>query len=425
MKRFSVDYLIHNNKVVAVFSLIIAAIIWLFVAVEKSPIVTTVIENVPVTIDLQTVEKFGLSCYGDTEITANVTVTGKRYIVEDDNIRDSISVIANTDSVVDSGNYTLSIETSQVSKSSSFEIVSVSPQEISVFFDAPVTDKEFLVEPIINHTGAYLVPPNYFAGDPIVAKSAEKIKVSGPASEVRKIEKIVAEIEVGEPLTQSESFTVEYKVITTDAESLQYVSYDKTAPVTVKLPVYKRTAMRTVVDYSNKPLKFADIADISCTVHPSTVNFGVAESKLENMEGLLVKNIDFSQLAPGENKFTVKASEVEKLNSCVIFNNVEEFTVTVNVENMTTKVITIPNDIGYNASSEKITVESITPNFTTLTLVGPEEVLEDITAEDVLISADLSKVDESMEGTMTAKIVLSGNDSYWIYGDYTATVEIK
>lgn len=425
MKRFSVEYLIHSNKVVAIFSIIIAAAIWLFVAVEKSPITTTVVENVPVTIDLQTVEKFGLSCYGNTEITANVTITGKRYIVEDDNIRDSISVIANTGSVVDSGNYTLSIEPSQSAKTSSFEILSVSPQEISVFFDAPVTDKEFLVEPVINHTGNYLVPSAYYAGDPIVAKSAEKIKVSGPASEVRKIEKIIAEIEVSEPLTQSESFTVDYRVVTKNDEALQYITYDKTAPVSVKLPVYKRTAMRTVVDYSNKPLKYAEIEDIKCTIHPSTVNFGVAESKLEDMDGLLVKTIDFSELAPGENKFTVKASEVEKLNSCVIFGNVEEFTVTVNVENMTTKVIPIPSDIGYNASSEKITVESITPNFTALTLVGPEEVLEGITSEDILISADLSKVNESMEGTLTAKVVLSGNDSYWIYGDYTATVEIK
>ncbi len=425
MKRFSVEYLIHSNKVVAIFSIIIAAAIWLFVAVEKSPITTTVVENVPVTIDLQTVEKFGLSCYGNTEITANVTITGKRYIVEDDNIRDSISVIANTGSVVDSGNYTLSIEPSQSAKTSSFEILSVSPQEISVFFDAPVTDKEFLVEPVINHTGNYLVPSAYYAGDPIVAKSAEKIKVSGPASEVRKIEKIIAEIEVSEPLTQSESFTVDYRVVTKNDEALQYITYDKTAPVSVKLPVYKRTAMRTVVDYSNKPLKYAEIEDIKCTIHPSTVNFGVAESKLEDMDGLLVKTIDFSELAPGENKFTVKASEVEKLNSCVIFGNVEEFTVTVNVENMTTKVIPIPSDIGYNASSEKITVESITPNFTALTLVGPEEVLEGITSEDILISADLSKVNESMERTLTAKVVLSGNDSYWIYGDYTATVEIK
>ena len=59
--------LIMNNKVIAVVSVILSFAIWMWIAIEKSPIETTVIKGVPVSFEMENSvpEQLGLEIFGD------------------------------------------------------------------------------------------------------------------------------------------------------------------------------------------------------------------------------------------------------------------------------------------------------------------------------------------------------------------------
>ena len=51
--KISFESLLNNNRFLLVLSLVIALAIWVWVAIDKSPEVQTVITNVPVKINLE------------------------------------------------------------------------------------------------------------------------------------------------------------------------------------------------------------------------------------------------------------------------------------------------------------------------------------------------------------------------------------
>ena len=75
--------IIYNNKVAMLFSLLAAFAIWIWVAVEKSPVVEVTISSVPVRIDMENSvpAQLNLQTFGQTEYYVDVTVTGKRFVV--------------------------------------------------------------------------------------------------------------------------------------------------------------------------------------------------------------------------------------------------------------------------------------------------------------------------------------------------------
>ena len=78
ISKFSFSRIIRNNRALMLFSLIVSFALWIWVAVEKSPITQKVITDVPVSIDLQNSvpEQLNLQIFGDKEFKVDVTVTG-------------------------------------------------------------------------------------------------------------------------------------------------------------------------------------------------------------------------------------------------------------------------------------------------------------------------------------------------------------
>ena len=72
-----------NNKFVACFSLFAAFCIWLWISIDKSPIVENVIVSVPVYIETENSvpSQLGLKVFGNSNYTVDVTVSGKKFVV--------------------------------------------------------------------------------------------------------------------------------------------------------------------------------------------------------------------------------------------------------------------------------------------------------------------------------------------------------
>ncbi len=421
-KRRRISDIFYNNKFVFVFSVVMAVIIWAVITIEKTPETTVTISDVPITIDTSGLEgRLGLTAFGDTSYTANVTVKGQRFIVDSDSVKDSISITANTGSVTAPGTYSLRVDAESTNDSISIEDVSVS--NISVYFDY-LAEQEFDVKAIVSDE-ENIVPDGFVAGDAYITDNPT-VKVSGPESEVNKITGITANVIIEGPVTETQTVVASIEPDVTDSVNYKYVTFyrssgtSEVSDVTVTVPVYKITNLETSAGFTGKPSSFTGI---SYTVSPSNVKVGVPESRLDTITSFVVKKIDFSTLNVGTNKFTYSASEAET-TGVMILDGTDEFTISVTVTDVESKAVEVSKTVETQNVPKNVKVKSITPNFEDVMVIGPAEQVEKITAENLSLVADLSNVDPEKAGTYTVPVTFT--DEYcWIHGTYTATVTIE
>ena len=198
-KKKKLSDLFYNDKFVGVLSLIAAVLIWLVVSVELSPETTVVVYNVPVSIDTSSTDILNLKTFDDNDYTVNVTISGKKYIVESKENQQLIKVTASSASVTTSGNYYLPLTPSVDGDKNLFSIDGISQSDISVYYDYE-TSKEFRVE-IENDGTENIVPDGYVAGE--ISGDFSVVKATGPKSEINKIEKMVARTQIKDSLTSN------------------------------------------------------------------------------------------------------------------------------------------------------------------------------------------------------------------------------
>jgi len=59
-----------------------------------------------------------------------------------------------------------------------------------------------------------------------------------------------------------------------------------------------------------------------------------------------------------------------------------------------------------------------------MTVIGPFESLEAMSADNVTVTADLSGISSDTKGNVTVPVMIKDDDC-WSYGEYTATVSIS
>ncbi len=415
MKKKSIfNRIFYNNKILALFSVLLAFIIWLAVAVIFSPEDERVVEDIPVKIEVSEVMKtYGLTSFIDEDYTVDVTVKGKRYNVSPKALKaEDISVEANTNNVSSPGNYTLQVVATNNSRLD-FEIISISLRTIDAFFDVPVT-REFQVDDQL-YTSTEVVPDGYYAGDRRL--SASTVQVSGPETEVDKIIGITATVALEEPITETETFTCTLGTLSSSENEPKYISYLDNIKMTV--PVYRKATLTTSVNFINSPADYI-ASPLQFTVSPSSALFGVSENSQAFKKGVMnVGTIDYSEIAPGKNTFSFV---FESDSSVLIEDGVTDFTVTVDAANMASKTITVPVSSAGAASEEGGEENNFAQDSITVTVVGPEASLASIGEKDIAVSADVANTDrETTEVPLT--VTVPGSDDCWVYGTYTVNLK--
>lgn len=419
IKKQRISALFYNNRFLLVFSVITAVIIWLVVAVEFSE-TTNIVRNVPVKIDYSRIQdNLGLEPFGNNNFTVDVTVSGKRHIVESDDIIDDLVVTANTGYVNSVGLSNLNIEVSSSSIRPEYTIDAVSVESVDIYFDY-FKEAEFVIEAEIDHKGS-LVPEGYYV-DELIFPNNNTVKISGPESEVNKINRVVARASVEEPLRQSTTFEAVLSALTKDGSSPKYISFNRQRDiVNLTIPVYKKMTLPASCAFTNKPSDYIEEVPFSVSVSPSSAEFAVAESKAGDLSSFEIATIDFSDLHSGENVFTFAA---ENVTGGMVIDSTEYFTVTVNVGGMSTQSFAAPSEVNFINSPDGVKVEFIEFGFKQLTVIGPAASLSELSSDKIVLNADLSTVPPETKGMVVVPVTMSDNDC-WTYGEYTASVMIN
>ena len=380
-KKLSLRQLFSNTKFLVVFSIVVAFIFWIVVALEYAPVVENKIKDIPVKIDMNNSvpDKLGLQIFGQSDYTINVTVRGNRYIVGGDLLTaDDFEATAQTAYVDSAGKHSLVVKVTAKDANADYEIVSKSADYIEVFFDK-YAEKEVEVTPrIISELDDYTADDYMFDKADIIYDT-KTVKVSGAQTEVNSITAAYADIPIEKKLTQSE--TIDASVVLSNGSDLdsKYVKIngESNLKIPVTLPVYKMQTSAVSVSFKNTPSDYIN-SPLVYSISPSRVRVAVLQNGSDTTNSLEIGSIDFTQITPSNGSFTFLASNVK---TAKFLDGTSSFSVEVNTDGLSTKTLepginSIMITGGSGVSAGNVELDSIGQ----ITVVGTQTALKSVNA---------------------------------------------
>lgn len=432
--KFTLNDILYNNRILLVFSVFVAVIIWLVIAVEFTPETTVTIKNVPVKIDTSFLKNtLSLEAYGEEGLTVDVTIVGKRYIVEDDDIINDLEVSANLGSVNHGGEtFVLPIEVGSVSTRPEYEIVSISVDSVSVFFDVESSKKvPVRVNLVVDEGIENLAKDGYFACEP--APELDMITVYGPESEINEISEIVAQVDTQGGLTENTNLQANLVLQKNNGQAPKYVEVNSTSTVNVLIPVYKTVECDVECSFTGIPEAYIpsgyvaggyfseadkEILPFTYSVTPEKELFGFKKEKDRTDRTIVVGEVDFSEIKPGTNElvFVFEDDEFNAINS-----ENTEFVVTIEARNVVFGTpIELPETMMLLDGTQEVAVTE--GAGTMIQVVGPADSVALLTADNFAL--DYENATSNNDGTVTVPVVLVGVSDCWIYGKYSVVIEV-
>lgn len=428
MRKFKINLrqLFSNTKFLIVFSVVVAFIFWIVVALEYAPVVENEIKDIPVEIDMDNSvpDKMGLQIFGQSEFKINVTVKGNRYVVGGDLLTaDDFEATAQTAYVDSAGKHNLLVKVTAKDANADYEIISKSADYIEVFFDKYAEKEVEVIPRIVSELDEY-TDDSYLFDESEMICTAKTVKISGAQTEVSLIDGAYADVEIEKRLTQSE--TVDAKLTLsidgTDTET-KYVKIngETQATVPVTLPVYKIENLTTSVSFVDSPSAYIN-KSLGYKITPFTARVAVLQNGAQEQSTLEIGTISFTEISPTNNQFTFKTSD---LKNAKVLDPITEFKVELNTGSLSVKTLELGSkSVSVKGSSEVSVGDIDLSSIGKITVVGQGNSAEKITSDMLTATVDLSETElKSGKNTVPINIKLSNSASCWVYGSYTATIE--
>ena len=422
-KKLSLTSLFDDKRFILIVSFVISFVLWMWVAIEKSPETQRVISGIPVQINLENSvpEQLGLYVFGNSEFTVDVTVKGKKYVTSSLSA-DDIVVTANTNYVDSSGVKTLQLKVSQKDEDSDYEIASYSANYIEVYFDT-YKEVELPLEGKIETSLSSIVPYGCIVGETVLSKNT--VLISGPATEVNKVSSICAIINVDEVLDKTTTFDPVFKIITNDGSDLEYVKMEtEESDITVTVPVLKEVTLPTVVEFRNAPSYFIN-NPLSYSVYPSKIKVAIPVDMIGTITEFVVSTIDFADISGSINTFNF---DINQINSTlkITDKNASKFTVKIDASEMMSRTISIPfSNFTVKNNRDDFTVAISQEKDISVKIVGKESYIDSISAENLSILVDTTEQEITDNTTvLSGYVVVTGDYPCWAVGKYDVKVEV-
>ena len=421
--KFSFSELVRDNRFIAVLSFVIAFVIWIWIAIEKSPEVQQVITDVPVQLNLENTipEQLGLQIFGESEFNVDVTVKGKKYIVASLE-KDDIQVVANINRVDSAGLWTLQLKVAPTDGSDDFTISSSSQTFVEVYFDK-YKELEVALEGIVDTKLESYVPEDCLAGDIVLSKNT--VLISGPASEINRVTGVSATATIENVLEKTTTFDTKIVINTTDGIPLEYTSINAgDGNITMAVPVLKVVTLPTAVEFKNAPSYFIN-TPLKYTVYPSTVKVAIPVDAIDTTEHFIVDTIDFADISNSYNTFYVNSDSITSYK--IMDENIKRFRISVNASDMSTKTMSVPSSaVKIKNDRDDFDVRLNSTKDVTVTLVGPQADIDAITADNIRIEVDTAdKTIVNDTKVLQGKVIVSGDYNCWAIGKYDIKVAVE
>lgn len=413
--KWTIRKVLDNNKLVMLLSLMIAIVAWFVVALDIDPNTTQQIRGVKVNINAQagTLNRLELHAIDGGEATVDVYIKGPGVVVG--RIRpEDLQVVAGLSGVTGPGVVDLPLEVVNIS-GEDFEITSFKPTSITVKFDRLMT-KTLPIEVDINGLS---VPEGYVVEKESVTPG--EVTLTGPEIDISRVARCVVAVSISEPLTKPTVKDADIMLLDKDGNIInsQYITLDSTT-AEVAIPVKKVVELPLKINFTNLPPSFP-LEQLHYTLSNNTIVVAAAPDVIDRYSEISLGYIDIKQL-----DFTKDYTfEVTLPSGFININNLETVLVEFDNKNFTESNFILTNFVIKNRPSN-FDVSVTTKRLTNVRIVGPADVLAQLTSNDIIAEIDLSDRNvQAGQFSLPLKIYVPTKGLCWAVGDYSAVVNIK
>ena len=400
-----------NNIGLKFLAVLIALVLWLAIVNVNDPEKTITVSNIPISVTNESAITSRDMVYNvKSEQYLNITVSGKRSIVsnlsaEDFRATASLKELSKVNSIP------VDVTTKNASLGRKITIVKQSAQTILVDVEN-VEEKDF-TDLVVEYTGK--VADGYVAG--LSSMSTDEVTVKAPTSIIDKIKKVAVRCSLDGTNTNisKKCPVILYDKNDKEIKSDEIELSDKKIRVNVNVLRAKQVPISTInKDELGKPADGYVVDDVILSSDSITV-YGSEES-LDSIESLDIQDdIDVSD-AKGD--VTQNIDVTGKLPKGLSVSGESTITVKVLIKKLITRTFEYDasevslNDLDVQLVTKKVKV----------TLQGEEEVISQLTKDDMAISADLGKV---KEGTTTVHVDVAVPDNTTLMNNVTIKIKAK
>lgn len=408
-----------DKRLVFIISLALSFLLWLMVSLVIRPTGEIVVQGVGVNVNVQSgiLGELGLSAIEGTESTVNVIISGSRSIIGGVSAED-ILISPSLSGVSGAGVYELQLKASNTG-SKDFEIVEIRPSSIVVKFDKYV-DKTIKLEHVI--IGDYNIPDHYIQEETYTDPA--EIVITGPEIDIEKIESAKVEVELYGDYSGTAAVEGDIVLYNEKGEKIDYdrdeIKLSKET-ATVFVPVHKTAKLPLSFEYTNIP-EYFDPANLKYTLSAADVIVEGEDHVIDRYSDIFLGYVDMRAITLEKPSASFRVNLPEGIISQNFINIVNiNFDLTDYVEttfNATQiNIINVPNGYKITSNASKIPV----------TILGPEDVINEISAKDIVVQVDMStrEITQTGQYRVHADVFLPGGQNAWAVGTYTITITVK
>ena len=378
------------------------------------------VQNVPINYaySASTYTAQGLDIVEKPDIeTVDVKVTGNSTIIG--NIQNSdIMVYPSYAGVSGAGKVTLRLQARLVNTTDftgDIECVVEDPKTIDVVFDE-VSEKTLAVT--VDASGVS-VTEGYMLNK--TAAVPAEITLRGPTSELDQISSVVATVSSDTELSDTTTVpaTLELRDENGDKIEPQYTTMDsETANVT--LTVYQVRELPLVVDFIGTPSNF-DTSSLKYSLSQDTLRVAGPARTISTLEELTVSDFDLArEFELGRDYQRL----VELPAGIVSLDGVTSVTLSFDTSDMESTTLNISNIKAINVPSN-YELEILSSVVTGVTLYGPADEIETISADSVVAQIDCQSVNLTVgQQTIPVTIQIPSSTRIFATGSYTVQCEV-
>lgn len=411
----------QTNFSLAIYSVIIAILVWFAVSLTLYPSVPKTIEKVPLDLAIGTTAASDntlnvISC--DIE-NVKVKVIGSRTQIANID-SDTLSAYVDTDNVYSAGRKNLPIKIKSTN-GIKFEVDSVEPSTAEVVFDK-YESAQFPVLPKI---------PNVKFNENKTINSTEfscepnMVTITGPSSQIKKISTVYASSEREMVLDSSYALSSdEIQLFADDGTAIDSsaMTFDNTSFL-INIPVLTVKEVGVYVQIVNAPANF-DQSCLNLKMSEDKIKIASRNSKAEIPDKLAIDTIILSDITPDYSK-TIDLNNILEAQGCINMSETTSITITVDSENLATKEITLDQsriNIS-NAPNNRYDYKVITPSLN-IEIVGAADVIEKITSNDIIGDVNLLNTNIT-EDQFIDDVIFScpKYDDIWAITNYKVSIQ--
>ena len=424
--KFTLNRLLHNDKLMMIVSLVLAVIIWALVVYGPGNAQDQVITGVPVSITLNDYasQTLNLRITEGANATATVTVHGQRAVVSRLSSAD-IQVTADTGNVIKEGTYPLRLRATGNGDYTITRVVGDNGINDTVTITCDVWKETAF--PMTVEMPAVSVPDvkAYQFGTPVISGDGVQdgsVVLAGPKTEIGKIDQIVAVIDDDAEIEEATVFTARLEARDQKGTVLTTVSFPEVADgkvsVTVPVMIYRKVTLTPTVKHL--PAGYAKTEKL-VTVTPASVELWGVPAALDDYEESLHSQmeVDFDRLDGTALSREIQVSAAEGIRPV---NGNETLTVKIALSGITRRTYEVPlnlRNVTVSGSSDGYAVSLIQQKLS-VTLCGTAKALGKIRAEDIHVTADVSGLTAGQQ-TVQARVEVPSQDTVWAYYGETAS----